>query len=311
MNNKIKNINIEKVLFFDIETVRKTENLEVYSEEYLSFQHKIRNKETDELHEQKDVIDLYNRKAPLYLTYNRIVCISVGFVNKGVVRIKHLIGEEQDIIKSFCEISEGFDYLSGANIIGFDLPVIVVNGSKYFDMSVLLKDSFNPSGKKSWDLKSLIDISDVFKGTHFVNVSLVEMCNHFNISSPKDDISGADVSRVFFQEGVERVAKYCDKDVFASINVFQAMRHEKVFDEVVYVDDVKSSKHPLTALYRAVDISEQIERYIRSSTNKMLKKDRLIVEDLLCKIYVNNKMFQADKPERKESKKKQIKELLK
>jgi len=36
----------------------------------------------------------------------------------------------------------------------------------------------------------------------------------FNIPTPKDDIDGSDVARVFWQEkNLKRIAKYCQKDV--------------------------------------------------------------------------------------------------
>lgn len=244
MNSKINNLAIEKILFFDIETVYKNPNLEIDSPEYLAFQHKMREKSTDELMEAHEVLDMYKRKAPLYLTYNKIVCISVGMVKNGVVRIKSLIGEEKDIIKQFCEIANQFDYLAGVNIIGFDLPVISANGAKYFNMTEVLKDSFSVSSKKPWELKNITDITDVFKGTSFINPSLVEMCLHFGIETPKDDISGADVSRVYYEEenGIERIAKYCNKDVFATINLFQAMRHKERFDSFVDAGDANNKK---------------------------------------------------------------------
>lgn len=236
MNSKIKNLSIEKILFFDVESVYKTKDLEIDSPEYLAFQHKMREKSTDELMEAHEVLDMYKRKAPSYLTYNKIVCISVGMVSKdGVVRIKALTGEEKDIIEQFCNIANKFDYLTGVNLLGFDVPILTVNGARYFDMTEMLKDSFSTSGKKPWEVKNVICLMETFKGTGFINPSLVEMCLHFGIETPKDDISGADVSRVFYEEdnGIERIAKYCNKDVFATINLFQAMRHKERFDSFV------------------------------------------------------------------------------
>jgi hypothetical protein len=44
------------------------------------------------------------------------------------------------------------------------------------------------------------------------------------IDSPKDDISGADVGRVFWKEqGLERIRQYCEKDVLTTCQVLLKM----------------------------------------------------------------------------------------
>lgn len=246
MNKKFKNIDIENILFFDIETVRREKELKVDSPLYDLFQWKMRNKDTDELPEHLETVELYNRKGALYPVYNKIVCISVGFVKDSKVRIKSLVGEEDTIIAQFCEISSSFSMLCGFNILYFDLPQIMIAGSKYYDMSELLKDSFNPSGKKPWNLEnSIVELMDVFKGTGYINNSLSEVCYHFGVPTPKDDINGSDVSKVYWEEkdGLKRIATYCNKDVFASINIFRAMRKEalfETFEDKSALEDVES-----------------------------------------------------------------------
>ena len=49
MNKVMQSLNIEKILFMDIEVVRKTKELDINSREFELYQKKIRNKETDEL----------------------------------------------------------------------------------------------------------------------------------------------------------------------------------------------------------------------------------------------------------------------
>ena len=58
------------------------------------------------------------------------------------------------------------------------------------------------------------------------------LCNIFNIPTPKDDISGADVARVYYEENdLERIKIYCEKDVVALIQVFLKMRGDALVDE--------------------------------------------------------------------------------
>jgi len=63
------------------------------------------------------------------------------------------------------------------------------------------------------------------------------LCHIFNIPTPKDDISGADVARVYYEEkDLERIKVYCEKDVVALIQLFLRMRGDSLVDEssIVY-----------------------------------------------------------------------------
>ena len=58
------------------------------------------------------------------------------------------------------------------------------------------------------------------------------MCHIFTIPTPKDDISGADVARVYFEENdLERIKVYCEKDVVALIQLFLRMRGDELVDD--------------------------------------------------------------------------------
>jgi hypothetical protein len=47
----------------------------------------------------------------------------------------------------------------------------------------------------------------------------------FGIPSPKDDIGGADVRRVYYEEGdLGRIARYCERDVVALGRVYRRMQ---------------------------------------------------------------------------------------
>ena len=50
--------------------------------------------------------------------------------------------------------------------------------------------------------------------------------------TPKDDISGADVARVYYEDGdLERIKVYCEKDVVALIQLFLKMQGGHLVDE--------------------------------------------------------------------------------
>jgi len=70
--------------------------------------------------------------------------------------------------------------------------------------------------------------------------------------------------------------------------------------------------NPLLRIYKATNIDEDTREEIGSilAKKKMTKKDRTILEDILTTVYINNEMFKTDKEEVKESKRKEIKEIL-
>lgn len=62
--------------------------------------------------------------------------------------------------------------------------------------------------------------------------SIVLLCHIFNVPTPKDDISGADVARVYYEENdLARVTTYCEKDVIALIQLFLKFRNEGLVKE--------------------------------------------------------------------------------
>lgn len=69
-------------------------------------------------------------------------------------------------------------------------------------------------------------------GTYKHYTSLKLLTNILNIPSPKDDISGADVCKVYYQENdQERIVKYCEKDVVAIAQVILKLRQENLLKE--------------------------------------------------------------------------------
>jgi hypothetical protein len=61
---------------------------------------------------------------------------------------------------------------------------------------------------------------------------LALLCHIFKIPTPKDDISGADVARVYYEENdLKRIAVYCEKDVVALIQLFLKMQGRDLVPE--------------------------------------------------------------------------------
>ena len=258
MNQTIKKVNQEKILFMDIEDVRRSKELDINSREFELYRKKTRNRETDEYLPNDEVVKEYQKKGALKMCYTKIVCIGVGFIKDGEVHIKSLEGTEEEVIRQFCTIAQNFDYMCFSNGIAFDLP------------------------------------------------------------SPKSDLDGSQVSDEYWNNGLEKISKYVKQDVFACVNLFKKMRFEQPFEtfidknELTTVEPFTEEQPLLQKIYKATNISEETRKQIqeRLSKKKVSKKDKEYLEDILSSLYVNSAMFSADKPEIKERKKQEIKEII-
>lgn len=280
MNTKIKNLDISKILFWDLESVRESEELEPDSEAYHLYEHKTRNRDTDEVLTQQEVLDHYKKKAALSPTHNKIVCISMAVVSKGSIVVKSITGTQLEIIQEFNKVlSKGY-IPCGWNVVGFDFPVLL---QKAFQegLHLDLPEKFNCSGKKEWQFTevkydiNIIDLMLLLKGTYFYNQSLAEACYLAKIPSPKNDgIEGSQVSEVYYSEGVERVSKYCERDVVSCVHLLQKMRGEELTQNIIYSNEKEKSTPLLNAIYNQKNISKEHEAQIIETAKGLTKKEK-------------------------------------
>jgi hypothetical protein len=233
MNKKSRNTTPESLLFWDIETVRRQDVLDINSDEFALYQYKFRNRDTGELMPNEEVVKHYEKNAALYPAYNKIVCISVGFIKGDTLYYKAITGEQKDIITEFYTLYNSNKLVSTTyNGLRFDTPTVRI---KAFEsgVEILAKDDISDAGVKPWDLEANnLDIMDLIKGSYYNPLSFAETCFLFGVKTPKGDISGADVSRVYWEEGekgLQRIAKYCNEDVRALAELFCSITGRKGF----------------------------------------------------------------------------------
>ena len=71
---------------------------------------------------------------------------------------------------------------------------------------------------------------------HFTSLKLLTKV--LGVPSPKGDIDGSEVARVFYIENdIDRIITYCEKDVIAVAQVFLRFRREDLLidDEIIHV----------------------------------------------------------------------------
>ncbi len=220
----LNNLDLERILFLDIETVPEVYNYGDMDEaKQALWDHK------SSYFQQRDGISAEEayEKAGIFAEFGKIVCISVGLVaqQKGetIVKLKSFCDhDEKAVLKGFCDLVNSYynspqHMLAGHNAKEFDFPYIarrlLINGMR-------LPNKLDTAGKKPWEINH-IDTMELWKFgdfKHFTSLNL--LANIFKIPTPKDDISGADVARVYYEEeDLERIAVYCQKDVVTVIQL--------------------------------------------------------------------------------------------
>ncbi len=238
----LKKLPLRKILFLDIETVPQIYKFQDADEKTKElFSSKTRFLQNDE----KTIEEIYNERASIYAEFGKIICISVGFVNEKVtgkqIRLKSFYGDDEEtLLRQFKQLlednySDSSSILCGHNAKEFDFPYIC---RRMLIHGIELPNILDIAGKKPWEIAH-IDTMELWKfGDFKAFTSLALLCHVFNIPTPKDDISGADVARVYYEEenGLERIKTYCEKDVVALIQLFLKMRGEALVEdeEVVF-----------------------------------------------------------------------------
>ncbi|MBK8449145.1 MAG: ribonuclease H-like domain-containing protein [Saprospiraceae bacterium] len=234
---------LNNVLFIDIETVSQYPSYNQLNNHWQAlFERKIRYFQEKE--PEKSLDQLYNEKAAIYAEFGKIICIGLGFFNKGVLRIKTISGvdEETILIDFFSLISQHFNnpdknILCGHNIREFDIPYICRRAIIHnLQLPVIL----NISNRKPWELKFMADTLDMWKfgdQKNFISLELLAAC--LELESSKGDLDGSKVGEVYYQDqDLDRIAKYCAQDVWVTSNVYLRMNHlpAKEWDEVHFAD---------------------------------------------------------------------------
>jgi uncharacterized protein YprB with RNaseH-like and TPR domain len=236
----IEKVNLNNILFLDIETVPQEEHFNSLDNEL------------KELWEQKTQYqrredftpeEFYDR-AGIWAEFGKIICISVGyFVNKSDIRnfrVTSFFGDEKKILKDFSNLldthfNQPQHILCGHNAKEFDIPFIA---RRMIINQIAIPQKLNLFGKKPWEIPHL-DTLELWKFgdyKHFTSLKLLTKI--LGIPSPKGDIDGSQVGHVYYVEkDIDRIITYCEKDTIAVAQIFLRLRRDDLLieDEIIHV----------------------------------------------------------------------------
>lgn len=236
----ISKISLENILFLDIETVPETQYFSELDETKQALW------EQKSQYQRKDdfTADEFYDRAGIWAEFGKIVCISVGyFTFKGDMRnfrVTSFYGDEANLLKDFKNLlnthfNNPNHLLCGHNAKEFDFPYIarrmIING-------IELPHKLNLFGKKPWEVPH-IDTLELWKfGDYKSYTSLKLLTNVLGVPSPKDDIDGGEVYRVYYEENeIDRIIIYCEKDTIAVAQIFLRLRGDDLLtdDEISHI----------------------------------------------------------------------------
>ncbi|WP_024482219.1 3'-5' exonuclease [Cellulophaga baltica] len=230
----LQKLNLEHILFLDIETVPEKQNFNDLDDEKKElWDHKSQYQRKGEFTAE----EFYDR-AGIWAEFGKIVCISVGYFKiNGETRSFRLTtfhGDEAELLNEFKNLLDGHFsaskyMLCGHNAKEFDFPYIA---RRMLINSIDLPYKLNLFGKKPWEITHL-DTMELWKFGDFKHyTSLKLMANVLGIPSPKGDIDGSMVKSVYYEDkDLDRILTYCELDVVTTAQVFLRLRNEDLLED--------------------------------------------------------------------------------
>ncbi|NNE27292.1 MAG: 3'-5' exonuclease [Saprospiraceae bacterium] len=237
---------LSNILFLDIETVSSQSALSLLDKSYQKHWHNkanyIRRYQSNASSEDAQ---LYEEKAAIFAEFGKVICISVGYfkTNNGTIdcfRSRSFVhAQEAPLLQEFAHFLNlhfghpGKHVLVGHNIREFDVPFIC---RRMLSNNLVLPRILALANKRPWQIKHIVDTMDLWRfGDYKHYVSLDLLAHIMAIPSPKEDLAGDQVGEVYWKENdIERISKYCEKDVFATALVYLKLNSFQLGESIVH-----------------------------------------------------------------------------
>lgn len=230
----IDKIVLPNILFLDIETVPQNE---FFSDLSTETQQLYADKTQYQRKEDLSAEEFYER-AGIWAEFGKIICISVGYFTiknaERQFRTKSIVGNEKEILQAFNQLIK--DHFSnpayvfcGHNIKEFDIPYLC---RRMLINDIKIPEKLQLFGRKPWEIPHL-DTLELWKFGDYKHYTSLRLLTHvLGIPSPKEDIDGSEVRNVYYNEkNIDRIAKYCERDVVAVAQVFLRLKGEELLNE--------------------------------------------------------------------------------
>lgn len=227
----LTSLDLNNVVFIDIETVAAVETLTKESPLWNAWDYKMRHGR-DPIG-GTDHAGSYKEQASLYAEFGKIVCITIGKIVGDVLKVKSYVdADEAKLLQAFCTTLSAMTaqnkhtVLCGHAIKGFDIPWIM---RRCLINQIELPTLIDTGHLKPWETTA-VDTSDLWKGTGFNGGSLIAIAAAMGLSNPKDELAGYQTTACYYgdKDWAAKIQKYCEKDVLTVANVVRKCRYEPI-----------------------------------------------------------------------------------
>lgn len=229
----LENIDLQKILVLDIETVPQYPSFDKVPNHFAE----LWDQKTKYQRREEESPETYYSRAGIWAEFGKIICISIGVFTKAEgktgLRVKSFANDDEAILlKEFIALLEKQPaslLLCAHNGKEFDFPYLC---RRMLINCMHIPRQLQISGKKPWEIPHL-DTLDLWKFGDYKNyTSLNLLAAVFNIPTPKDDIAGSDVHRVYWQENdLNRIKVYCQKDVITTAQLLLRFKCEPLITD--------------------------------------------------------------------------------
>ncbi|MBI1287302.1 MAG: 3'-5' exonuclease [Flavobacteriales bacterium] len=229
-------LDLSKILFLDIETVPQLADYGQLDEETAA----LWNDKAAKLSKDEQTGEELYERAGIYAEFGKIICISVGMFHlreggKREFRLHSFYGDDEKLLlREFADMlnshfNRADNLLCAHNGKEFDFPYIarrmVIN-------RIPIPKILNTVGRKPWEVQH-IDTMELWKFGDWKSYTSLKLLTHvLGIPTPKTDIEGKDVARVYYEENdLDRIERYCKRDTLAVAQLLLRFRGEEILNE--------------------------------------------------------------------------------
>lgn len=230
-------LSYQNILFLDIETAPQYPSYEQMPGEWKALWD-IKANSLLKHHEGETIGSIYPR-AGIYAEFGKIICISCGVIqgsgkDKKMVMKSFYGDDERELLLQFTDMLNKWT--------GGEAKLLCAHNGKEFDFPFLCRRMvvhqvaipaiLNVAGKKPWEVNHL-DTMELWKFGDFKSFTSLNLLAHtLDIPTPKDDIDGSMVWKVYWEEkNLPRIVTYCQKDVVTVAQLLLRMNGESLIRE--------------------------------------------------------------------------------
>lgn len=287
----VKSLDIQKIAFIDIETVRKVEHFKDLDKQgQEAWKYKMKNNNT--IPPLKDLKSSWTNSASLYAEFSTVVAVGIGYEHGGQFKLKTLSNNnEVDLLQEVYALFESLQgskfTLCGHSAKYFDYPFL---SKRYLAQGMKVPSILDVCGMKPWDLK-LLDTNELYKsGYTGPGSSLTALCYSLGVPTPKTSFDGSQVGEEYYKGNLSQIEEYVGRDVLATYNVFKRFRGEGFinYEDVVF-SGVEQKEHSiLETILNTKEISDRVKDRVAElfESGKVDEGDRDNVVKMISAVYL-------------------------